>query len=130
VSIQVEPRSLAVAGDETRLEQVLGNLLGNAIDALDGAQVRRVDILAASRGRVCEIVVRNSGPCIDPAILPRLFEPFVTSKPPGKGLGLGLVISAHIVRAFGGSLRAMNLSPAGAEFTIELPCAVEPAYPT
>jgi two-component system C4-dicarboxylate transport sensor histidine kinase DctB len=130
VSIQVEPRSLAVAGDETRLEQVLANLLGNAIDALDGAQVRRVDILAASRGRVCEIVVRNSGPCIDPAILPRLFEPFVTSKPPGKGLGLGLVISAHIVRAFGGSLRAMNLSPAGAEFTIELPCAVEPAYPT
>jgi two-component system C4-dicarboxylate transport sensor histidine kinase DctB len=67
------------------------------------------------------IVVRNSGPGIDPVILPRLFEPFVTSKPPGKGLGLGLMISAHIVRAFGGSMRAGNLAPTGAEFTIELP---------
>jgi two-component system C4-dicarboxylate transport sensor histidine kinase DctB len=126
VSVQVEPRSLAVAGDETRLEQVLGNLLGNAIDALDGADVRRIDIGAAARGGLCEIVVRNSGPCIDPEILPRLFEPFVTSKPPGKGLGLGLMISAHIVRAFGGNLKAGNLAPAGAQFTIELPCAAEP----
>jgi two-component system, NtrC family, C4-dicarboxylate transport sensor histidine kinase DctB len=128
VSVQVEPKSLAVTGDEARLEQVLGNLLGNAIDALDGADVRRIDIRAAARGRMCEIVVRNSGPCIDPAILPRLFEPFVTSKPPGKGLGLGLVISSHIVRAFGGSLRASNLAPTGVEFTIELPCVLEPAY--
>lgn len=128
VSVEVEPRNLAVSGDEARLEQVLGNLLGNAVDALDGAEVRRIDIRAAARGTMCEIVVRNSGPCIDPDILPRLFEPFVTSKPPGKGLGLGLVISAHIVRAFGGSLRASNLSPTGAQFTIELPCVREPAY--
>jgi two-component system C4-dicarboxylate transport sensor histidine kinase DctB len=128
LSVQIEPRSLAIAGDEARLEQVLGNLLGNAIDALDGADVRRIDIRASARGGMCEIVVRNSGPCIDPAILPRLFEPFVTSKPPGKGLGLGLVISVHIVRAFGGSLHASNLAPTGAQFTIELPCALEAAY--
>jgi two-component system C4-dicarboxylate transport sensor histidine kinase DctB len=108
---------------------VLSNLLGNAIDALDGVQPRRIEIRAEARGGLCEIVIRNSGPCIDPAILPRLFEPFVTSKPPGKGLGLGLVISAHIVRAFGGSLRAANLVPTGAEFTIELPCAVEARSP-
>lgn len=126
VSVQIEPPGLAVAGDEIRLEQVLGNLLGNAIDALDGAEVRRIDIAAAARGGTCEIVVRNSGPCIDAEILPRLFEPFVTSKPPGKGLGLGLMISAHIVRGFGGSLKAGNLEPTGAQFTIELPCAAEP----
>jgi two-component system C4-dicarboxylate transport sensor histidine kinase DctB len=129
LSAHVEPRSLAVVGDEARLEQVLSNLLGNAIDALDGVQPRRIEIRAEARGGLCEIVIRNSGPCIDPAILPRLFEPFVTSKPPGKGLGLGLVISAHIVRAFGGSLRAANLAPTGAEFTIELPCAVEARSP-
>jgi two-component system C4-dicarboxylate transport sensor histidine kinase DctB len=126
VSVHVEPVGLAVAGDEARLEQVLGNLLGNAIDAIDGAELRRIDIRAAARGRMGEIVVRNTGACIDPAILPRLFEPFVTSKPPGKGLGLGLVISAHIVRAFGGSLQASNLAPTGAQFTIELPRAGEP----
>jgi two-component system C4-dicarboxylate transport sensor histidine kinase DctB len=124
VSAHVEPASLAVAGDEIRLEQVLGNLLGNAIDALDGAEVRRIDIRATAREGTCRIVVRDSGPCIDPAILPRLFEPFVTSKPPGKGLGLGLMISAHIVRGFGGSLQGSNLAPSsGAQFTIELPCA-------
>jgi two-component system C4-dicarboxylate transport sensor histidine kinase DctB len=123
VSVQVEPGSLAVAGDEVRLEQVLGNLLGNAIDALDGAEVRRIDIRATARAGTCQIVVRDSGPCIDPAILPRLFEPFVTSKPPGKGLGLGLMISAHIVRGFGGSLQGFNLAPSGAQFTIEIPCA-------
>jgi two-component system C4-dicarboxylate transport sensor histidine kinase DctB len=129
VSVQVEPGSLAVAGDEVRLEQVLGNLLGNAIDALDGAEARRIDIRATARDGTCEIVVRNSGPCIDPAILPRLFEPFVTSKPPGKGLGLGLMISAHIVRGFGGSLQGFNLAPSGAQFTITLPCAaVSEAY--
>ena len=128
VSIEVEPRGLAVAGDEARLEQVLGNLLGNAVDALDGAELRRIDIRAAAQGSMCEIVVRNSGPCIDADILPRLFEPFVTSKPAGKGLGLGLVISAHIVRAFGGSLRASNLAPMGAQFTIELPCTGDAAH--
>jgi two-component system, NtrC family, C4-dicarboxylate transport sensor histidine kinase DctB len=129
VSVQVEPGSLAVAGDEVRLEQVLGNLLGNAIDALDGAGSRRIDIRATARDGICEIVVRNSGPCIDPAILPRLFEPFVTSKPPGKGLGLGLMISAHIVRGFGGSLQGVSLAPSGAQFTITLPCAaVSEAY--
>jgi two-component system C4-dicarboxylate transport sensor histidine kinase DctB len=123
VSAAVEPQDLRVAGDEARLEQVLGNLLGNAIDALDGAAVRRIEVNAVAGDQHCAIVVRNSGPCIDPNILPRLFEPFVTSKPPGKGLGLGLMISAHLVRGFGGRLRARNLAPAGAEFTIELPCA-------
>jgi two-component system C4-dicarboxylate transport sensor histidine kinase DctB len=126
VSTHVEPASLWVAGDEVRLEQVLGNLLGNAIDALDGERVRRIDIRASARGGQCRIVVSNTGPCIDPAVLPRLFEPFVTTKPAGKGLGLGLMISAHIVRGFGGSLHAVNLSPSGAQFTIELPCAPVP----
>jgi two-component system C4-dicarboxylate transport sensor histidine kinase DctB len=129
VSVRVEPRGLAVASDEARLEQVLVNLLGNAIDALEGADVRRIEIDADRRDGMASIVVRNSGRCIDPHILPRLFEPFVTSKPPGKGLGLGLLISAHIVRAFGGSLRASNLAPTGAEFTIELPCAAEAVNP-
>jgi two-component system C4-dicarboxylate transport sensor histidine kinase DctB len=130
VAIQVEPPGLTVAADEARLEQVLGNLLGNAIDAMDGAAERRIDIVAAAQGTTCRIVVRNTGPCIDPAILPRLFGPFVTSKPPGKGLGLGLVISAHIVRGFGGSLQASNLAPTGAQFTIELPCAGAPPEPS
>lgn len=124
VETRVDPPDLAVLAEEVRLEQVLVNLIGNAVDAMSGGDVRRLEIVANARGEAAEIEVRNSGPGIDPAILPRLFEPFVTSKPPGKGLGLGLVISTHIVRGFGGNLRARNLSPAGVVFTVELPRAL------
>ena len=56
-------------------------------------------------------------------ILPRLFDPFVTSKAAGAGLGLGLLVSANIVRDFGGSLRGSNMEGGGACFAIELPLA-------
>jgi two-component system C4-dicarboxylate transport sensor histidine kinase DctB len=52
-----------------------------------------------------------------------MFEPFVTTKPAGKGLGLGLMLSNHIARSFGGELRARNLMPSGAEFVVILPLA-------
>jgi len=123
VAARIDPEDLAVCAEATRLEQVLVNLLGNAIDALARDGTRRIEIAAAARGEQCAIVVSNTGPGIDADILPRLFEPFVTTKPAGKGLGLGLMISAHIVRGFGGSLKARNLAPVGAEFTIELPRA-------
>jgi two-component system C4-dicarboxylate transport sensor histidine kinase DctB len=71
----------------------------------------------------CLIRVSDTGPGIRADILAHLFEPFITSKPAGTGLGLGLMISAHIVREFGGSLRAHNLDGAGACFEIELPLA-------
>ncbi len=123
VSVQVEPAELGVACDDARLEQVLTNLLGNAIDALEGTEQPRIEVRAVRADDVAHIVVSNTGPCIDSEILPRLFEPFVSSKPAGKGLGLGLMISAHVVRAFGGSLHARNLDPRGAEFTVTLPVA-------
>jgi two-component system C4-dicarboxylate transport sensor histidine kinase DctB len=121
VAVQIEPEQLAVAGDEARLEQVMANLVGNAIDALQPVQGRRNEIHASAHEGVATLVIRNNGPCIDEHILARMFEPFVTSKPAGKGLGLGLMLSAHIVRECGGTLRARNLAPAGAEFIIELP---------
>jgi two-component system C4-dicarboxylate transport sensor histidine kinase DctB len=67
--------------------------------------------------------VTDTGPGIRADILPRLFEPFVTSKPAGAGLGLGLVISAQVVRASGGKLSAVNRPEGGACFTVELPIA-------
>lgn len=115
---------LVVRAEEVRLEQVFINLLANAADALAGQPAPRITVAARSDGRRVTVAVRNSGPPIAADILQRLFEPFVTSKPAGQGLGLGLVISAHIVRAFGGSLRARNLpDDAGVEFTVDLPSA-------
>ena len=127
VVVRVEPDALELEAEPTRLEQVFINLIGNALDALEGAERRKIEVVATPwHGGRC-IVVRNSGPPIPPDILPRLFEPFVTSKPPGKGLGLGLTISAHIVREFGGRLRARNLSPSGVEFSMDFPSASGPA---
>lgn len=129
VVLDAVPEGLQVAADSLRLEQVLGNLLANAIDATAGAATRRITIAATAHDGWCTIAVRNTGPGIPAEVLPHLFEPFVTSKPAGKGLGLGLMISAHIVQAFGGRLAARNLQPDGAEFSIELPLPASQAPP-
>lgn len=126
LQLDIEPVALAVAGDEARLEQVLANLLGNAIDALQGTPApRRIEVQArATEGRV-HIAIRNNGPLIPATVLDRMFQPFVTTKAAGKGMGLGLMISAHIVRECGGTLSAHNLAPTGAEFCIDLPARKE-----
>lgn len=122
--VHVQPEGLAAWAEEARLEQVLVNLMGNAIDAMAASPLRRlrieagVDLVTEHR---CVIQVCDTGPGIRADILPRLFDPFVTTKPAGAGLGLGLMISAHIVRELGGSLRASNIGGSGACFTIELP---------
>jgi two-component system C4-dicarboxylate transport sensor histidine kinase DctB len=119
--VQVHPTGLTALAEEARLEQVVVNLLGNAIDAMAASPLRQLQVEAnAAEGR-CRIRVSDTGPGIRTDILARLFEPFITSKPAGTGLGLGLMISAHIVREFGGSLRAWNRDGAGASFEIELP---------
>lgn len=128
LEVRVQPPELAALAEEARLEQVLVNLLGNAIDAMAAAPLRRLRVTAsADTGPArCLIRVSDTGPGIRADILPRLFEPFITSKPADTGLGLGLMLSAHIVREFGGSLRAFNLDGAGACFEIELPLASQP----
>jgi two-component system C4-dicarboxylate transport sensor histidine kinase DctB len=120
----VEPANLAALAEEGRLEQVLANLMGNALDAMADAPQRALRLRAQAQEQRCVIVLTDTGPGIREDVLPRLFEPFVTTKPAGAGLGLGLMISAHIVREFGGKLTAANQPGAGARFTIELPLAV------
>jgi two-component system C4-dicarboxylate transport sensor histidine kinase DctB len=75
------------------------------------------------RGARARIAISNSGPPIAPDVLQRMFEPFVTTKPAGKGLGLGLMLSDHIARSFGGELHARNLAQHGAEFIVLIPLA-------
>lgn len=116
------PTALAVAGDEGRMEQVLANLLGNAIDALQETPApRRIEVQATPAGGRVRIAIRNNGSLISEQVLARMFQPFITTKPAGQGMGLGLMVSAHLVREFGGTLSARNLDPTGAEFLIELP---------
>ncbi|WP_410051824.1 ATP-binding protein [Bradyrhizobium sp. SZCCHNS1012] len=122
VTIDLAPE-LRVRADQIRLEQLLCNIIANALDAVEGAARKSIHIRAVREEGQCRIAIANSGPAIAADVLPRLFEPFVTTKPAGKGLGLGLVIANHIARSFGGELRARNLEPSGAEFIVLLPLA-------
>jgi two-component system, NtrC family, C4-dicarboxylate transport sensor histidine kinase DctB len=118
--------NLNVVADQTRLEQLLCNIVGNALDAVESVERKSILIRATKEEGPtarCRIAISNSGPAIASDVLQRMFEPFVTTKPAGKGLGLGLMLSNHIARSFGGELRARNLVPCGAEFVVLLPLA-------
>lgn len=119
--VQVQPPGLTVTTDEGALGSVLINLMRNAADAMQSATRRHLRVHAVRRGARLVLDVSDTGTGIAPEIAPRLFEPFVTSKPAGAGLGLGLVISAQLLRGLGGTLAARNLDEGGACFTIDLP---------
>jgi two-component system C4-dicarboxylate transport sensor histidine kinase DctB len=105
---------------------VLVNLIGNALDAMAGQPRPRIDLAwECADGRV-RLHVRDHGPGLSAEAQAHLFEPFFTTKPAGDGLGLGLTISAGIVRDFGGSLHGANHPDGGAVFTLELPLAPTP----
>ncbi|MFV0244330.1 MAG: ATP-binding protein [Qingshengfaniella sp.] len=107
-----------VLADRVRLEQVIVNLLRNAIDATRGVSAPEIGILISYSDSV-RLSVRDNGTGITD--MDKLFEPFHTTKPSGEGLGLGLAISSSIVTDLGGRLTARNREDGGAVFTIILP---------
>ncbi len=107
--------------DTNRLEQVLVNLIGNAIDAMDGQPTPRIELDCAAIDGQARLSVRDHGPGLAEEALAHLFEPFFTTKAAGVGLGLGLTISADIVRNFGGTLSGANHPDGGAVFTLLIP---------
>jgi two-component system C4-dicarboxylate transport sensor histidine kinase DctB len=108
---------LAVLAERNRLEQVVLNILQNAIEALDGTPDPAITLGVTARGKHVSIHVTDNGPGVATAVQARLFTPFTTSK--RDGMGLGLVISRDIVAAFGGEL-SLEPSPRGARFVIRL----------
>ncbi|MGF6939425.1 two-component system C4-dicarboxylate transport sensor histidine kinase DctB [Paraburkholderia sp. UCT70] len=106
--------------DDLRLEQVLINLLGNALDATAGINPPRITVEVAAGVANLSIAVGDNGPGIPDDVLPHLFEPFFTTKEMGQGLGLGLAISSSIARDCGGSLVARNAPHGGASFVLTL----------
>ncbi|TCW82324.1 two-component sensor histidine kinase [Burkholderia sp. SRS-46] len=111
--------------EDLRLEQVLINLLGNALDAVASSAAPRVaapriEVAIDASAATLAIQVRDNGPGIPPDLLPRLFEPFFTTKEMGRGLGLGLAISSSIASDAGGSLTARNAPAGGALFVLTL----------
>lgn len=107
----------AVDGDPTQLRQVLLNLVDNAIEAV--APAGEVRVGGRRDGRVVELVVEDSGPGVDPAAQRRLFEPLVTTKT--KGIGLGLALVKRIVTRHGGDISYAPRPGGGARFVVRLP---------
>jgi two-component system, LuxR family, sensor kinase FixL len=110
------------------LQQVLLNLILNAMDAVNGAsgQARRVNITARLDGaRAVEITVSDAGHGIPADKLAHIFDPFFTTK--AKGMGMGLPISRTIIEAHGGRLKAENMNDGGAAFRFALPIAEKAA---
>jgi C4-dicarboxylate-specific signal transduction histidine kinase len=126
ISVQAElADGLAlIQGDRVQLQQVLLNLIINAIEAMsgegDGPRELLITTARADLGGVL-VTVRDSGPGLAPATLERVFESFYTTKP--SGLGLGLSICRSIVEAHGGRLWASANEPRGAVFQFTLPAA-------
>ena len=108
-----------VMGDAIRLEQVLVNLIRNGIDAMDEQPERQLDIQLHTSATEVTLSIRDHGPGLSPDVQAHLFEPFFTTTPSGKGLGLGLALSQAIVKEMGATLKAHNVEP-GAQFDLTL----------
>jgi two-component system C4-dicarboxylate transport sensor histidine kinase DctB len=109
---------LRVMAERVRLEQVLVNLLQNALDALDGQATGEIVVDAQAQGEHVRIRVQDNGPGIAPEVMAVLFTPFITTK--AQGLGLGLVISRDIMAEFGGELLLESTPGGGTSFTLVL----------
>jgi two-component system C4-dicarboxylate transport sensor histidine kinase DctB len=112
---------LAAWCDANRVEQVLVNLLGNALDAMRGQPRPCLALECREAPGQVQVLVRDHGPGLSAEALSHLFEPFFTTKPQDEGLGLGLALSADIAQACGGSLQGANHPGGGAVFTLSLP---------
>lgn len=106
---------ILVEAEMVRLEQVIVNLLTNALDAVSGLVERRVSIEVAVRRGQTVLSVRDTGAGVEAEDKALVFDPFYTTKPPGSGLGLGLSISFNIMRDFGGTLQIAETGPRGTE---------------
>jgi signal transduction histidine kinase len=121
LSLTLDEELPRVRGDHERLRQLLLNLLFNAADALGGKG--RIEVRAENGGGVVQLVVEDDGPGIDREIIEQVFDPFVTTKAPGQGTGLGLAVCHTIVEGLGGSIEAANREEGGAAFEVRLPVA-------
>lgn len=107
--------------DKIQVQQVVFNLLRNSIEAMNKSKKRKLTVSTSQKGDGIEVVVSDTGPGLPREVEEHLFQPFVTTKP--KGMGIGLSICHHIIEAHGGKLRAGPNPDGGTVFSFTLPAA-------
>ena len=128
LSVSVPETLPPLLGDAVQLELALLNVMTNGLDAMPDGGSLAVTAGATAHGMWIEIA--DTGPGIPPALLPRVFEPWLTTKPAGQGTGLGLSIAKNVILEHGGSIVATNLPHRGALFRIDLPSSVRETLET
>ena len=135
IDVVVTPGCGNVLGDPTQIQRVLLNLMGNARDAMEGAvgtltvtlrPATADEVPAPARGRTAQgrwvvLSVADTGTGVAPEMMDRLFDPYFTTKPHGKGSGLGLAVVQGLVATMGGEIRVHNRQGPGAQFDVLLP---------
>jgi CheY-like chemotaxis protein len=121
VRLQLAENLPTMLADPAQLAQVLVNLLTNSLEAMAGAGEIVVETRLVEEGRSVEVVVRDNGRGFDPELLPKVFQPFVTTKSGGLGTGLGLAVAHGIVHSHGGDIQVRSKLGHGATVTLRLP---------
>lgn len=119
LNLQLDATLPKLRTDGAQVQQVLLNLIDNALDAVGSNG--QIDITTSSIAKEICIQIADNGPGIDADVLEKIWEPFFTTKAAGKGTGLGLSICSDIVNKLGGSIIAENRLQGGALFTLKLP---------
>lgn len=123
--VNVAPGALLARVRDGAVRQVLVNLVQNALDAVEEQELREVSVETCRTADHVLLTVTDSGTGVAPDIRGRMFRPFVTSKPAGKGTGLGLFISRELVEHAGGQLSIESGSGGGTKAMVRLPCVDE-----
>jgi len=122
VEFDFDPATRRVLIDKVQIQQVVVNLFRNAVDALEGAATRELNVSVRPSGsRLAVVAVSDTGPGVPVDVASRLFQPFVTTKK--QGMGVGLSISRNIIEAHGGRIWAETRPGGGAVFRFSVPMA-------
>jgi PAS domain S-box-containing protein len=122
---QLDPDLPPIYGNSIRLNQVVMNIVVNAVQAMDGKGRLHITSRTRANKDINEISITDTGPGIPDSVLDKIFEPFFTTKEPGEGTGLGLSVSYAIVKEHQGSIRVTSSSPSGTTFTLKFPVVMD-----
>ena len=125
ITRELSPDLLPIYGNAIRLNQVVMNIVVNAVQAMEGKGQLRISSRTRANKDINEISIQDSGPGIADELLEKIFDPFFTTKATGEGTGLGLSVSYAIVKEHKGSIRVTSSPESGTTFTLRFPVVME-----